>query len=64
MIPVGNFDFGYFNKSYELERSAFKSDSGNNATIVTKSEKLGTYGKQNGFFSSKLVLSLFPIAGV
>ena len=52
MIPEGNFDFGYFNKSYEIERSAFKSDSGNNGTIITKSEKLGTYGKQNGFYSS------------
>ena len=52
MIPNGRFDFGYFNKSYELERSAFKSSSDNKGEIVTKSERLGTYGKQNGFFSS------------
>jgi hypothetical protein len=52
MIPNGNFDFGYFNKSYELERSAFKSSSNNQGEIVTKSERLGTYGKQNGFYSS------------
>jgi hypothetical protein len=52
MIPNGRFDFGYFNKSYELERSAFKSSSDNQGEIVTKSERLGTYGKQNGFFSS------------
>ena len=52
MIPDGNFDFGYFNKSYELERSAFKSSSDNKGEIITKSERLGTYGKQNGFFSS------------
>ena len=52
MIPKGKFDFGYFNKSYELERSAFKSSSDNQGEIVTKSERLGTYGKQNGFFSS------------
>ena len=52
MIPNGKFDFGYFNKSYELERSAFKSSSDNKGEIVTKSERLGTYGKQNGFFSS------------
>ena len=52
MIPRGNFDFGYFNKSYELERSAFKSSSDNKGEIITKSERLGTYGKQNGFFAS------------
>ena len=52
MIPEGNFDFGYFNKSYELERSAFKSSSDNKGEIITKSERLGTYGKQKGFFSS------------
>tara|TARA_B110000438_G_scaffold28507_2_gene27555 strand:- start:9241 stop:10827 length:1587 start_codon:yes stop_codon:yes gene_type:complete len=52
MVPKGNFEFGYFNRSYELERATFQSISGNQGTIITKSSKLGTYGKQNGFYSS------------
>ena len=51
MVPDGRFEFGYFNRSYEIERATFQSISGNRGTIVTKSQKLGTYGKQNGFYS-------------
>jgi hypothetical protein len=52
MIPKGNFEFGYFNRSYEIERATFQSISGNQGTIITKASKLGTYGPQNGFYSS------------
>ena len=52
MIPKGNFEFGYFNRSYEIERATFQSLSGNQGTIITKASKLGNYGKQNGFYSS------------
>ena len=52
MIPKGNFEFGYFDRSYEVERATFQSITGNQGTIITKSKKLGTYGKQNGFYSS------------
>jgi hypothetical protein len=52
MIPKGNFEFGYFNRSYEIERATFQSISGNQGTIITKASKLGTYGKQDGFYSS------------
>jgi len=52
MIPKGNFEFGYFNRSYEVERATFQSISGNQGKISTKASKLGTYGKQNGFYSS------------
>ena len=52
MVPKGNFEFGYFDRSYEIERATFKSLSGNEGVIITKSEKLGGYGKQNGFYSS------------
>ena len=52
MVPKGNFEFGYFNRSYEVERATFQSISGNQGTIITKSQKLGFYGKQNGFYSS------------
>ena len=50
--PKGNFEFGYFDRSYEVERATFQSINGNQGKIVTKSRKLGTYGKQNGFYSS------------
>tara|TARA_B110000444_G_scaffold137039_1_gene128637 strand:- start:2223 stop:3809 length:1587 start_codon:yes stop_codon:yes gene_type:complete len=59
-VPKGKFQFGYFNKSYEIERATFKSISGNQGEIVTKASKLGTYGKQNGFYSS-LTLDLGSI---
>ena len=52
MVPKGKFEFGYFDRSYEVERATFQSISGNQGVIVTKSKKLGIYGKQNGFFSS------------
>ena len=52
MIPKGNFEFGYFNRSYEIERATFQSITGNQGKIITKESKLGTYGKQNGFYSS------------
>ena len=52
MVPKGKFEFGYFNRSYEVERATFQSISGNQGTIITKSKKLGVYGKQNGFYSS------------
>ena len=52
MVPSGNFEFGYFDRSYEVERATFQSINGNQGKIVTKARKLGTYGKQNGFYSS------------
>ena len=52
MVPKGNFEFGYFDRSYEIERATFQSINGNQGTIVTKDQKLGTYGKQNGYYSS------------
>ena len=52
MVPKGNFEFGYFDRSYEVERATFQSISGNQGIIVTKDQKLGTYGKQNGYYSS------------
>ena len=51
MVPNGKFQFGYFNRSYEVERATFQSISGNQGTIITKASKLGRFGKQNGFFS-------------
>ena len=52
MVPKGNFEFGYFNRSYEVERASFQSISGNQGAIITKSDRLGYFGPQSGFFSS------------
>ena len=51
MAPKGKFEFGYFNRSYEIERATFHSVTGNQGILITKASKLGTFGKQNGFFS-------------
>jgi len=65
MVPNGNFEFGYFNRSYEIERATFQSVVGNQGTIVTKSNNLGTYGKQNGFYSAlSLDLGQLLLAGM
>ncbi len=52
MVPKGNFEFGYFNNSYEIERATFFSENENQGRIITKSSKLGYFGKQNGFYSN------------
>lgn len=52
MIPRGYFEFGYFDRSYEIERATFQSINGSQGSIITKAKKLGTYGKQHGFYSS------------
>ena len=52
MMPAGNFEFGYFDRAYEVERATFQSNSLNQGKIITKSSKLGMFGKQNGFYSS------------
>ena len=52
MVPNGNFEFGYFDRSYEIERATFELDENNRGNIITKSSQLGIYGKQNGFYSS------------
>ncbi len=50
MMPVGNFEFGYFNRSYQIERATFSSFLDQNQ-IISKSSKLGKYGPQRGYFS-------------
>ena len=51
MMSIQN-PYNLLNRSYEVERATFQSITGNQGTIITKSKKLGTYGKQNGFYSS------------
>lgn len=50
MIPNGKFEFGYWNRSYELERATFSQISGGNTSISTKESKLGIRGKQKGLY--------------
>ena len=55
MVPEGNFEFGYFDRSYEIERATFELGDDDRGNIITKSKKLGLYGPQNGFYSSLLL---------
>ena len=56
VVPHGRFEFGYWDRSYELERATFSVDNSlgiyNSGAIIAKSNKLGKYGKQKGYFSS------------
>ena len=51
MIPSGQFEFGYWNRSYEIERVSFSTSGSGNVTIRTKESQLGRYGKQKGFYA-------------
>ncbi|MEE9166241.1 MAG: thrombospondin type 3 repeat-containing protein [Candidatus Neomarinimicrobiota bacterium] len=46
----GRFDFWYWDLSYEVERATFSQNSLGRMTIQTKESKLGTFGKQRGFY--------------
>ena len=58
IMPSGRFEFGYWNRSYDIERATFSSIddislSGLNAgKIITKDSKLGKFGKQKGYFAT------------
>ena len=51
IMPKGKFEFGYFNKSYEMERATFSSMDSESGSLATKSNQLGYFGKQKGYFS-------------
>jgi len=61
MMPQGRFEFGYWNRSYEIERATFSTAGldpmlgGNTGQIITKASKLGKYGKQKGYYSTLTV---------
>jgi hypothetical protein len=50
IIPNGRFEFGYWDRSYELERATISQISGGNTIISTKESKLGIRGKQKGLY--------------
>jgi len=55
MKPKGNFEFGYWNRTYELERAAMMIDASDQALISTKERNLGRFGPQKGLFASAKV---------
>ncbi|HIB29953.1 MAG TPA: hypothetical protein EYO24_05495 [Candidatus Marinimicrobia bacterium] len=57
IIPKGNFEFGYWNKTYEIERVSIESD-----LIKTKESKLGRFGKQKGIFAN-FSMDVFGLIG-
>ncbi len=52
MIPKGQFEFGYWNRSYQIERATFSNVDSLGMQVRTKEQRLGRYGRQNGYFSS------------
>ncbi|RMF10899.1 MAG: hypothetical protein D6762_00475 [Candidatus Neomarinimicrobiota bacterium] len=47
LIPHGNFEFGYWSRSYDAERAVF-SLQGNEKIVLTKESRLGKYGALKG----------------
>ncbi|MEE3152699.1 MAG: hypothetical protein VX279_01800 [Candidatus Neomarinimicrobiota bacterium] len=58
VMPTGRFEFGYWDRSYEIERATFSATNigllsgANVGEIITKDSKLGKFGKQKGYFST------------
>lgn len=51
MKPNGNFEFGYWNRTYDMERAAMTLNTEGKPLIATKEKQLGRYGPQKGFFA-------------
>lgn len=58
MIPNGQFEFSYWNRTYELERAAIVTTT-DKTNIISKESTLGRYGNQKGSFT-KLGLKIAP----
>jgi len=52
MIPKGQFEFGYWNRSYQIERATFSNVDSLGMQVRTKEQRLGRYGRQSGYFAS------------
>ena len=58
IMPSGRFEFGYWDRSYEIERATFSSTNIGSLSgadvgeIITKDSRLGKFGKQKGYFST------------
>ncbi len=54
MVPHGNFEFGYWSRSYDAER-AILSLRGNEKIIITKESRLGEYGPMKGLYGQAVL---------
>ena len=57
MIPDGRFEFNYWNRLYEIERTRFTKGKKNQITLKTKESRLGRYGEQKGYFA-RMILNM------
>lgn len=46
----GRFDFWYWDHSYDVERATFRQNQEGEIIVLTKESKLGTFGRQKGFY--------------
>ncbi len=58
--PTGRFEFGYWNRAYDLERAIFVQTATGNARIQTKEAGMGIYGSSRGLYS-RLRLNIGPL---
>ncbi|MFQ6605732.1 MAG: hypothetical protein ACE5D8_09310 [Fidelibacterota bacterium] len=58
--PTGRFEFGYWNRAYDLERAIFVQTSAGSAQIQTKEAGLGIYGNSSGVYS-RLQVNVGPL---
>ncbi|MFQ6614674.1 MAG: hypothetical protein ACE5D1_07515 [Fidelibacterota bacterium] len=63
MVPHGNFEFGYWSRTYDAERAVL-SISGNDKILITKESKLGEYGTLKGVYGQAVInlLNWFDIS--
>lgn len=57
--PTGRFEFGYWNRAYELERAVFVQTVNGNR-IQTKESRLGTFGPSQGIYG-QLAIHIGPL---
>ncbi len=50
MIPRGQFEFSYWDRTYDLQRATFLTNN-DSTFVITKESKLGRYGDQKGYYS-------------
>ncbi|MFQ6612281.1 MAG: hypothetical protein ACE5D2_04185 [Fidelibacterota bacterium] len=57
IIPDGRFEFGYWDRAYEIERITVSADTSGDLQLISKESRLGRFGKQSGYFG-RLSLNL------
>ncbi|NOZ75470.1 MAG: hypothetical protein GXO90_08890 [FCB group bacterium] len=54
MVPHGNFEFGYWSRTYDAERAVL-SVSGSDKILITKESQLGKYGALKGIYGQAVI---------